>query len=404
MKSLKLFFSLFAILIFTLVSCSKDDNNEDPKPVDESNLLLSSTVVNADGQSGSGYIQVISNLDEKTYDVKEALPFTFFHKPVVIGNSVYELPFFGSNSLTKYTKGDNGLVKSRSLSIEENSNPSGIVLLSDTKAYVTLYGKGKILVINPKTMEKSGEISIADYGVEDQNPDAAQMIIRGDNLFVALGQSIGGFFPSEDRPYADMLVIDTKTDKVIKMTTEKTTGLSTPSRPNDPQSIFMDENQDIYVTCIAAFGARPSHKTGFLRIKNGQTEFDQSWSLPIESITVDGNTQKVDYVQYSQYGGNGKLYAIVNIPALYSNPVNYLNDRTCVPVVIDLNTKSVTVIDELPKSNSYCSVTKYKDSIIFGLDGSESSGYFRYDLKTGKVSSNPVIKVDGAPTGLYSFQ
>lgn len=395
---IKLFF--IAVTTLMITSCSEDDPQT---PTKNGDILLSTTLVNPDGQSGNSYIQLINSLEEKTYDNKLALPFTFFHKPVVIDDFVYEIPFFGKNEITKYQKSGNGLQKVGSLAIEENASPSGIALKSSTKGYISFYGKGKILVFNPTSMEKISEINIEEYGVEDNNPEASQMIIRNNILYVALGQSVGGYFPKEDRPYCDVLLINTENDTVEKMITEKASGISTPTRPNDPNSIFMDENNNIYFEGIAGFGARPTHKTGFVRIKNGEKDFDTTWSLPVETITVDGSLKKVDYIQYTKYAGNNKLFAIANIPSLYSNPVNYLNDRTCVPIEINLNSKTVKVIEGLPKSNSYCSVTKYNNYIVFGLDGANASGYFTYNVTTGKVSTQPVIKVEGAPTGLYQF-
>lgn len=391
---------LLAVFSLAIVSCSNDDQES---PIQDGDILLSTTVVNSDGQTGSSYVQVTKNLQEKSYDNKAALPFTFFHKPVVIDDFVYELPFFGKNEITKYKNDASGLQKVATMAIEENANPSGLVLQSNTKGYISFYGKGKILVFNPSTMKKISEINIESYGVGDENPDPVQMVLRGKELYVALGQSVGGFFPKEDRPYSDVLIINTETDKAVKMITEKKSGISTPTRPNDHNSIFMDENKDIYITGIAGYGARTTHKTGFLRIKNGQTDFDSTWSFPVESVNINGESKKVDYIQYSQYAGNGKLFAIANIPSFYSNPVNYLNDRTCVPVKIDLNNKTVKVITQLPRSNSYCSVTKYKNLIVFGLDGANSSGYFTYDINTGAVSQKPVVTVEGAPTGLYEF-
>lgn len=402
MKISKFIQTLFITATTTLiiVSCSNDDS---PNPIDDGNILLSTTVVNTDGQSGSSYIQLISNLTENTYDNKLAFPFTFFHKPVVIGNYVYELPYFGENKITKYEKTANGLSNVGSMQIEESSNPSGLVIVNDTKAYLSLMGKGKIVIFNPTTMKKTSEIDVTSYGIGDKNPDPANMILRGDLLYVGLGQSVGGFFPDANRPNADVLIINTTTDTVDKMITESTTGISTPTRPNDHNSIFMDESNNIYISCIAGFGARPTHKTGLLRIKNGETEFDSSWNFPIESVTINGESKAVDYIQYLHYAGNGQVFAILNVPSFYSNPVNYLNDKTCVPVKIDLNTKSVTAIDGLPRSNSYCSVTQYNEFVVFGLDGANDSGYFTYNINTNKASTSSVIKVSGAPTGLYQF-
>ena len=45
----------------------------------------------------------------------------------------------------------------------------------------------------------------------------------------------------------ELAVIDTKTDKVEKHIVNTSLGMSFATRPIDPGSIFVDENNDIYI-------------------------------------------------------------------------------------------------------------------------------------------------------------
>lgn len=104
-------------------------------------------------------------------------------------------------------------------------------------------GLGRIAIFNPITMVQKGEIDLSSLGVSDNNPDPSAMLLRDGLLYVGLSQMVGGWVPPQDRPYSDIAIIDTQTDKLLKMITDKTSGISMPTRPIDRYSIFMDEKR-----------------------------------------------------------------------------------------------------------------------------------------------------------------
>lgn len=395
-----------ATLIFS-TSC-KDDDKPSPTPVNESkDILIASSIASTDGMSGTSFIQMIKDLTPASYSNKIARPFVFGIMPIVIDKSIYELPIMSSiDVVNKYEQDSEGnLQKVGSLSLEAKSGAAQMVQLNDTKAYISLWMRGKILIVNPKTMTKTGEIDVTQYGVGDKNPDPAGMVIRDGLLYVALEQVVGGYFPAPDRPYADVLIIDTKTDKPIKMITDKTSQFSFPARPIDQKSIFIDEKGDIYITCVGAFGALPNHKMGILRIKKGETEFDKSYSFSLSDATIEGEANKASWILYSQYAGSGKLYSLLYIPAYIKDPKkpNYLSDRTTLAVEIDLNAKTVKKLPDLPRGNSYGSIGIYNGKIIVGIASDNSQGYHIYDPATGKGTKEAVIKIVGSPSCFRHF-
>lgn len=389
---LALAFSIF------FVSCDKDEDTPEEE-VAKGEIAMVTGLVNPDGQTGSNYLQLIDDISSKSYDNSLAFQFDLYDQFVVRGEDVFVLPLTSSDIITKYTRGtDKKLSQTGQLALDANSMPTSIVIKNATKGYVALMGRPTIVIINPETMQKTGEIDITDYGVTDGNPDATQMIIRDNKLYVALNQMVGGFFPSADRPKTDVLIINTETDAVEKMITEENTGMSQPTRPQESKQIFMDEDKDIYLVCQAGFGMvdLPGHKFGILRIKNGETDFDDSYSFNLTDATIEGESNKASSLQFVQYAGNGKLYAMATIPAYWSNPPAPLTDRICIAAEIDLKAKTIKKLD-LPRSNGYCSVGLYNNKIIFGLSTDNEDGFFTYDLNTGEVSSEAVIKTTGAP-------
>jgi len=363
-----------SILVVTFIAC---DNDDTPTPeAAKGEIVIGSSLVNPDGQSGSSFMQLIDDLSPETYANTTALPLDFTAQVSLIGENLYELPFFGIDAVTKYTRSSDGVLsKVGQLPLNGNSSPTGMVLKSATEAYIALAGKGKILIVDPTTMTKKGEIDLSAYAVGDSNPDPGQMVIRGNKLYVALNQMVGGFFPAPTRNKSDVVIINTDTNEVEKMITEESSGMSQPTRPIDAKQMFVDENNDIYIFCIGGFGFIPGHKAGILRIKNGETEFDDTYNYVLSDAIIGGESNKMDWVQWVQYTGNGKLYAQVNISAYFSSPPNFVTDRTVICVEIDLYNKSVKKLD-FPRGNSYGSVGLYKDKIVFGLATDSENGFF----------------------------
>ena len=246
-------------------------------------------------------------------------------------------------------------------------------------------------------------IDISSYGAGDENPDPAAMIIRDGKLYVGLNQFVGGFMAAQDRPQSDVLIIDTNTDTVIKMISEETSGISQITRPADAKSIFMDENNDIYLAGVGAFGIWPTHKAGILRIKEGQTEFDTDYSFNLTDATIDGLEFNLNWVVSMQYLEGGKLYALVNVPALQSNPPNFVEDKSSVPVVIDLVNKTVKKL-AMPNSTGYTFVGKYQDDIVFGLTKNIDTGFYVYNTSTNQTTSSAAIETVGSPIFFGTFE
>ena len=395
-------FSVFligALVIFS--SCEKDDSKEFEAAKGEIAILAS--IPNPDGQSGSTYLQLIGDLTPKTYENLTAFPFTLTDQIVMRGEDIYVMSFTGSDVVKKYTRNANKeLSLSGQLIVGANSAVTAIAIQSENKAYLSLTGKGKIWIFNPSTMTKTGEIDLTSYGVGDQNPDPAQLLIRDNKLYVALNQMVGGYYSAQNRPYTDLVIVDTETNKVEKMITQNTAGFSQPTRPFDDKQMFMDENKDIYIVCASGFGFVVGHKAGILRIKNGETELDANYAFNLGDTDITGESNSLSWLPYVQYGGNGKLYGQADIPAYYSNPPNFIEDKSVIPVEIDLYAQTIKKLD-LPRSNNYGSVGIYNDKIIFGLSSINESGFYTYDLNTQEASSNALVKTTGFPALFRHF-
>lgn len=390
--------ALLLIVLSTFSACDDDDEIK----IATGEIAIASSIVNTDGKDGQGYLQLIDDISPASYDNSAAFPIAFFCQPKLIGEDVFIAPH-SIDVVKKYTRNNNKeLELTGSLTVEESSGPCQICLQSDTKAYLALRKRGVIWIINPETMTQIGEIDITSYGVGDENPDPGVMVVRDNLLYVSLNQVVGGSYPAKDRAASDVLIIDTEIDTVVKMITEDKSGISMPCRKGDNGSMFIDENNDIYLVCVGAFGYVTGHNVGILRINSGETEFDESYSFNLKTTSIEGEDNYMDYIMFCQYADNGILYAMANIPAYQSTPPDYLKDRTTIAVKIDLINKTIKDLG-FARSNNYTGIGKYNEYIMFGLATESENGFFTYNTETGEASSEAVIETTGYPLWFGHF-
>ena len=317
----------FVAAIFAALCLNSCDKNDPDNPIagGSGKILLTTALPNATGMDGTVYMQLI---DEPVLGKTMAtnnnnginVPFGSSY-PMIIGQEVYVFPSYhltmDKNELIKYRRTNGILQREGSLQLPANNSANNLVKLSSTKAYLSLAGLGLIYIFNPETMQKTGEINLTSLGIQDNNPDIGIMIERDGYVFAGLSQMVGGWTSPENYKQADVAVIDTKTDKLVKMISEKTSGFSQATRPIDPKSLFMDEKGDIYISCLGNFGMVAGHKAGILRIKKGETDFDPTYHWTITGASIEGEEKVAGFAASICYAANGKAYGYIDIPGYY---------------------------------------------------------------------------------------
>lgn len=407
-----LFFAFAIATLFFAVACSSDDDNESEKI--KGDIALSLKILNPDGVSGAAHIKLIEGIDPQHVNNQNAYPGAFMSGIYGHKESLYVLPAYGGedkHELTRYDRKDGALVPMGKLVVPAQSAVASMAILNDTKGYISLQGLGKLLVFNPSTMTKTDEIDLNgciadlkdDNGTLVKNPSPGVMIIRDGSLFVALSAMIGEYWlPSENRPYSDIAIINTQTDKLEKVITEKSSGLAFPGRPIDRKTIFEDENGDIYIACLGGFGYK-NIDAGFLRIKKGAKDFDPnySWVISKQNISGGDNNSMPKYIPSCQYIGKGKVCAYVFVKEGKQSSGHV--DLACVPVLLDLNKKTMERIN-IPITSGYAAaIAKYKGKVIFGNMNLKDKGLYIYDPVTNTASDKAIVTTDGLPWQIHSF-
>jgi len=383
-----------------LASCGKD-KTEDPQGEEGLHKVAIQTTINT-GNTSTAYLSTFADFSARSHtnaQAKQIEDEAMDH--IIYGGDLYIADARGGDRLTKYTRrADGTLEETGRLTVPAASWPYATAFQSTEKGYLTLNATGKVLVFNPKTMEKTGEIDLSSYAIGDGSPDPSAILYRDNKLYVACLQSsdiISSIHP------AQILIIDLANNNSITSLTDPRT--TTASDMHSWRSMFFDEKGDLYVLCQGSWGFIPGQKGGFLRVKNGTAEFDKDYFLNATDADIpDIPGGKLLHLNRVSYAGNGIVYATGNVAELMSNPPDYINDYSFGAFKIDLANKTITKLD-LPYSIGYAvSVLYDRGKVYFGLSTKNGVGIFSYDPATGAASPAPVVTTQGNPRALQAFE
>ena len=266
-----------------------------------------------------------------------------------------------------------------------------IYFVNDEKAY--LGGMlDSLIIINPKTMKKTGAIDLSKYKDKDAlvvSPGTG-VIVDG-RLYVGLLQNVSDYATGNE---AQVAIIDVKKDKVLAVA--KDDRIAAVGSLDDSQNqAFVVLDDYIYCYSNASWGYAPGQVDGFLRIKVGETKFDEKYvwkvseEVGIKNLTEKGNFKYLSPATYPSE--DGYVYAFLNVMVdlqqTWTDMDSYHNN-TCKPVQIDLAKKKIKALP-IGYSSSWASYGKYVEDdgkVIFAVSTEEDgNAYFRYDPKTDKA-------------------
>lgn len=376
---------LMSLATIALLSGCSDDSSGSSGSVGGENDIV---YVGAVGQTG---FLNLTNLSKNTsLDNSNGVEIPATYGVFVYKDHIYTSGSMSDDKLIKYSYKDNIIKEVARVSVGEGSMPTSYSFVSDTKAYISLVDSGELLVINPSNMSVTKRIDLSSYamGENDTNPEPGDSVIRDGKLYLGLVQ-VDSRQTFQCRDKASLLIIDTKTDEILKHITDDRTCGTTNNGPRN--GIMLDEKGDIYVNNTASFGYKPGVKAGYLRIKKGETEFDPDYFLSVSDATLDIEGKKANYACDNYYDKVGKIYTVLSIPGLTSTPPDYMNDKNFQPYMVDLYNKTFTKLD-LPASSGFSALANnYKGEIIYALDAAGGTGFFKIG------STTPDITTEGTP-------
>ncbi|MBO4830459.1 MAG: hypothetical protein J5534_13715 [Fibrobacter sp.] len=295
-------------------------------------------------------------------------------------------------SISRYSLGENNKLGKVTAKLSlPGTWVNHIYFVNEEKAY--LGGMlDSLIIINPKTMKKTGVIDLSKYKDKDAlvvSPGTG-VIVDG-RLYVGLLQNVSDYATGNE---AQVAIIDVKKDKVLAVT--KDDRIAAVGSLDDSQNqAFVVLDDYIYCYSNASWGYAPGQVDGFLRIKVGETKFDEKYvwkvseEVGIKNLTEKGNFKYLSPATYPSE--DGYVYAFLNVMVdlqqTWTDMDSYHNN-TCKPVQVDLAKKKIKALP-IGYSSSWASYGKYVEDdgkVIFAVSTEEDgNAYFRYDPKTDKA-------------------
>ena len=258
--------------------------------------------------------------------------------------------------------------------------------ISDSGLYTVVVGHGNGLGAS------SLQVGLSKYKDKDAlvvSPGTG-VIVDG-RLYVGLLQNVSDYATGNE---AQVAIIDVKKDKVLAVA--KDDRIAAVGSLDDSQNqAFVVLDDYIYCYSNASWGYAPGQVDGFLRIKVGETKFDEKYvwkvseEVGIKNLTEKGNFKYLSPATYPSE--DGYVYAFLNVMVdlqqTWTDMDSYHNN-TCKPVQVDLAKKKIKALP-IGYSSSWASYGKYVEDdgkVIFAVSTEEDgNAYFRYDPKTDKA-------------------
>ncbi|MCG8310230.1 MAG: DUF4374 domain-containing protein [Cytophagales bacterium] len=400
-----------------LISCG--DDGEEPT-ANAGDFALVTAIINPDGQTRAFYLQRASTENQDHLDNSQATELSGATGAMIhtYDGSVF-FSDYNNGRMEKWSIGEsNNAEMVRSMSLTEVLYQGNATFLDENTAFVGGLSTD-IIIFNPTTMQKTGTIDISSATMVGASTDfpapggtiaaesVAEMIIRGNTLFVALMPltDVSTFTPGLSG--CPIVVIDLdqvdasaqgNTSAVVKRIYDDR-GSSTGAWGSGGGSYFMtlDENNDIYMICHNMWtGWRTvfDKPACILKIPSGSTEFDANYYFDLESA-AKGNGSPVMNLEYY---GDGKFLAAVLDPSAINpdDPYSYYIDPIYQWWSFDLNSQTAQIVSESYTRGASASVSYFEDGIGYIPFEDESESYvMKIDLET--LAASKQFSTDGIP-------
>lgn len=225
----------------------------------------------------------------------------------VYGRDIYILQRWNRDNIIKIHSSASSMAFVYQKNIGAAVNIHDMVMVHESKAYVTQYGSSHIALFNPITgdvMKKTIDLS-GFTPVKDIPPRMDRALLCNGKVYVGIQKLDTNFDPTEN---SSIVVIDTSSDSVIKEIVLNTT---------NPQGLCLVEDK-LYVACTGSYG---NTTDGAIEVIDCVT--DSCEGIVIMEAAVQGDFSDVLVVDQT------RGYAVVtDANAQYNNAVYTFNPQT----------------------------------------------------------------------------
>ena len=409
MKKLSIFYSMVAALMLAtaFTACSKDDDKDEPTPLEPQTTYHYDLTVVAGNHGGmskdkSHITLSVASLDDAattiSFEGKGAEITDYTMESIYDGKYYYQVPV-SSDRFSKLQFKDNKMQVVQEQKFVTNTYKSrnyAHAWLSDNSLMIMSTNGAHTQIIwtrlNTDDMTISGEGTLPIEVAEGYNvftTSGALAYRKSDNklfYFYYNKKETSGSNKTSNEPFFRILVIDPVSMTVEKEIINKEAAQMTPSAYGEllQQTIFFDENDNLY---LSAFNVVSKKNYGcLLRIKKGAFDFEEGYNAFPDA---KGKLLTVQYL------GNGKVLAYSGDNAVGSS----IGDLAYYYSIIDVNSKTVTRLayngTEIPYSSGSFSQRSVfnanEKKAYFGVNTADEQCIYIYDVTTGTVTKGASI-------------
>ena len=399
--------SLTAVCL-TLTSCGNDDDiTTTNETSDTSAITDTSVVLHIDLEAQSFYpMHFVDNAESSTEDIEDAqeLLSSGGSIPVMTKDDFLYVNDWSGSTFNKYSVNSEGVLVEEGKLPNLGSNGNALFDFVDENTLLmtskqTWPSDGvysyQLIDINSMTQESTGTIELPIQGtatLEYSYMWANDYIMFEDNLYIPFVEVDAADDILYDEAY--VAVYNSNFEYVKTITTPKTANLAT----GQIVSSAIDESGDLYLSSsnISIYAHNSSLPSGIVRIKSGETDFDEDYFIDI--------TEATGYDSYGMlYVGDGK--AIVSV---YNSDLRESSDYYLEYHLVDLSAKTLTKLDMPLGTGGYYGGRRSMALLSNGnaaimLNHEGGSSIYIYDNTTGSISEGTSYTGADGLIGLTAF-
>ncbi|MEM1258180.1 MAG: DUF4374 domain-containing protein [Bacteroidota bacterium] len=417
----------FMVLVFgtAVVSCSDDDSESDvlqeEQVEEEEEEIEPETQLVTRYFSGIEFgsdptVEILTNADSFEEGVISPVD-NGFEQPAWMAylqgeDQIITLGYNTAPEFTSYEVVDGALTKGNSFFTTDDAYAATFVDAS-TMVFITSPRSGladKIIsIVDTDAMEVTYSITTtAGYvdvdgdgdglGEGDENDLIAfpsDIHVRGDYLYVSYYMmSASGTFSTPDANKARVGIYTYPGLEFVKVIEDDRA--SNISRYYAFNGLLEDENGDIYTfspsSIASGYAPVPENNSAILRIKNGETEFDDDFYIDFESISGGLKINDMFYttngkaVVRATFEEESELYLWGNYAPTLATPLISTG-------IVDLTTGTFTLLDNVPLCGGGWNSPHMIDGskVYLGVNNAEYSGVYIIDTETGTATEGADI-------------
>ncbi|UBM60425.1 DUF4374 domain-containing protein [Marinilongibacter aquaticus] len=395
-------------------SSSTPDPGTDPVVETESKYFLSLRTQGSEGTSD--YVLSADVIDDENTVISaagkgiEQLGWCYYQ---AIGNTFFSFSYGDANKGIGYGFDKSGNIYEKGSFAYERIDLMG---KGDDETLIGIgapWGGGsfemEVQLIDNEDIGIKKKVSVPMYKYSDADTLSkwpTSVLVRGDKMYMSFYPLDGASWATPETDTAYVAVYSYP--EIELQTVIKDTRMGPIGYYGSPTAMVKDENENIYAVSSSAIAAGYTSVTkhsGILRINNGEDSFDSDFFIDVEEATNGGKLLSVTYA------GNGKLVGrMVSAESAGNVPVWAAFDELqpiCQIVVIDLDSKSVEIVDEIPMhSGQYTSPSLIEDGKVYMNITSLIAGESRlYKVDPATATATKAAKIEGLEVpALYKFE